>query len=112
MNTKNVRFRYYAELNDFLSKEKHKISFDYHFSGRPTVKDAIEACGVPHPEVEIILANDRSVGFYYIVITRTDLSHPGVSCANSFVSSGIPHPAQNQQSGHNVDVDPEFYGHV
>jgi uncharacterized protein with PIN domain len=62
---KTAHFRFYEELNDFIPKEKKKKTFAYPFSGKPTVKDAIEACGVPHPEVEIILVNHVSVGFDY-----------------------------------------------
>jgi molybdopterin converting factor small subunit len=63
--TKKAQFRFYEELNDFLVKERQKRSFTYQFSGNPTIKDAIEACGVPHPEVEIILINGISEGFDY-----------------------------------------------
>jgi len=62
---KEAEFRFYEELNDFLPKEKRKRSFAYKFSGNPSIKDAIEACGVPHPEVEVILINGHSVGFDY-----------------------------------------------
>jgi uncharacterized protein with PIN domain len=62
---KQVQFRLYEELNDFLPNDKQKRSFNYQFFGNPTVKDAIEACGVPHPEVEIILVNGISEGFDY-----------------------------------------------
>lgn len=58
-------FRFYAELNDFLPKNKRQITFDYHFHLNPAVKDAIEAMGIPHPEVDLILVNDVSVGFDY-----------------------------------------------
>ncbi len=58
-------FRFYAELNDFLPEARRKRAFDYEFSGNPGVKDAIEALGVPHVEVEVILANGNSVGFAY-----------------------------------------------
>jgi len=64
-STKKAQFRFYEELNDFLAKERQKRSFTYQFSGNPTIKDAIEACGVPHPEVEIILINGISEGFDY-----------------------------------------------
>jgi len=62
---KTVIFRFYAELNDFLAPEKRQRDFPYTFFGRPTVKDAIEALGVPHPEVDLILVNNRSVDFKY-----------------------------------------------
>ena len=56
-------FRFYAELNDFLPDERRQVSFDYIFQGRPAIKDAIEALGVPHTEVDLILVNDVSVDF-------------------------------------------------
>ncbi|GAB3536463.1 Mut7-C RNAse domain-containing protein [Pontibacter brevis] len=37
----------------------------YRFTGTPAVKDAIEAIGVPHPEVGVILVNDLPVPFSY-----------------------------------------------
>lgn len=58
-----VEFRFYAELNDFLCPELRGRPFVYEFSGQPTVKDAIEALGVPHVEVELILVNGESVDF-------------------------------------------------
>jgi len=62
---KEACFRFYAELNDFLNKDKKFQTFVYTFSGNPAIKHCIEAIGVPHTEVELILANGISVGFYY-----------------------------------------------
>lgn len=58
-------FRFYAELNDFLPLGKRGKLFSYSFSGTPSVKDAIEAMGVPHVEVDLILVNSQSVDFAY-----------------------------------------------
>jgi uncharacterized protein with PIN domain len=58
-------FRFYAELNDFLPPSHRSIQRPYRFGGKPSVKDAIEALGVPHTEVELILVNGVSVGFDY-----------------------------------------------
>lgn len=58
-------FRFYEELNDFLPKEKKKKTTSYEFKINQSVKDAIEAQGVPHIEVDLILANGTSVGFEY-----------------------------------------------
>lgn len=62
-----AEFRFYEELNDFLPAERRKRAFDYDCARRATVKNAIEALGVPHTEVEVILANSESVDFSYIV---------------------------------------------
>jgi uncharacterized protein with PIN domain len=58
-------FRLYAELGDFLAPDRRGRAVVYTFRGRPAVKDAIEALGVPHVEVELILANGRPAPFSY-----------------------------------------------
>jgi len=58
-------FRFYEELNDFLPAAKKKKQFSYEFKGNPSVKDAIEAIGVPHAEVDLVLVNTISVGYSY-----------------------------------------------
>jgi hypothetical protein len=56
-------FRFYEELNDFLAPPLRKRSFPYRGRAGASVKHAIEALGVPHPEVELILVDGVSVGF-------------------------------------------------
>lgn len=56
-------FRFYEELNDFLPASQRKREFPYSFQGSPSVKHVIESIGVPHPEVDLILVNGRSVDF-------------------------------------------------
>lgn len=58
-----TRFRFYAELNDFLAPALRQREFDYVAAPTETVKHAIEALGVPHTEVELILVGGASVGF-------------------------------------------------
>ena len=60
-----AEFRFYEELNDFLPPEFKKRSFSYSFNGHPAIKDSIEAIGVPHAEVDLILVNGKSVSFEY-----------------------------------------------
>jgi len=60
-----VSFRFYEELNDFLPEEKKKQTFEYTFTLNQTIKDAIEASGVPHVEVDLILVNSSPVDFSY-----------------------------------------------
>ena len=59
--------RFYAELNDFLPSERKQVAFVHEFSIRSSVKDIIESLGVPHTEVDLILANGESVNFSYHV---------------------------------------------
>jgi len=56
-------FRFYADLNDFLPADKRQQTFSYRFGEDQSIKHLIEALGVPHPEVELILVNDRPVDF-------------------------------------------------
>jgi uncharacterized protein with PIN domain len=58
-----ARFRFYAELNDFLPPERRAVPFDCVFQGKQTVKHLIESLGVPHTEVDLVLVNGRSVDF-------------------------------------------------
>jgi len=62
---KEATFRFYEELNDFLPGYRRKKPFVYRFSGTPAVKDAVEAMGVPHTEIDLILVNGKSVDFRY-----------------------------------------------
>jgi uncharacterized protein with PIN domain/sulfur carrier protein ThiS len=54
-------FRFYEELNDFLPDRRRKVAFTSTFAENATVKQAIEALGVPHTEVEVVLVNGESV---------------------------------------------------
>jgi uncharacterized protein with PIN domain len=62
-----VHIRFYEELNDFLPPERRKFAFQHRFNQAGSVKDMIEALGVPHTEIDLILVNDRTVDFNYQV---------------------------------------------
>ena len=62
-----VYFQFHAELNDFLPPVKRQIWFVHQLPEKAAVKDAIEALGVPHPEVDLILVNGESVDFSYLI---------------------------------------------
>ena len=62
-----VTFRFYEELNDFLPKHRRKTDFEAKFKGKRSIKDMIEALGVPHTEIDLILVNGKSVDFNYIL---------------------------------------------
>ncbi|MFQ5543444.1 MAG: Mut7-C RNAse domain-containing protein [Nitrospiria bacterium] len=65
MDEQEAIFRFYEELNDFLPPEKREKAFPYCFHEKPAIKDPIEAIGIPHTEVDLILVNGDSVGFDY-----------------------------------------------
>ncbi len=84
---KQAGVRFYAGLNDFLPPEKKARIVTYSFDVSGSVKDMIESLGVPHTEVDLILANGQPVDFTYRV-------HEGdrISVYPEFQSIGIsPH---------------------
>jgi hypothetical protein len=60
-----IHLRFYAELNDFLPKQMRMAEFPYSLGTHQSVKHLIEAVGVPHTEVDLILVNGKSVDFSY-----------------------------------------------
>jgi uncharacterized protein with PIN domain len=64
---KQIRIRFYAQLNDFLPPERKMQTLTFGFDVSGSVKDTIEALGVPHTEVDFILANGQPVDFAYRV---------------------------------------------
>jgi len=60
-----ITMQFYGELNDLLPFERRNINFDYKISESGSVKDTIEALGIPHTEVDVILVNHQSVDFSY-----------------------------------------------
>jgi len=60
-------FRFHGVLNDFLPHRLRGSALVQRFDWRGSVKDMIEALGVPHTEIELIVANSRSVDFGHIV---------------------------------------------
>lgn len=82
---RSAEFRFYEELNDFLPENRRKVSFIHVFHGTPSVKDTIQAIGVPHGAVDLILVDGQSVDFscrlrggervaVYPVFERLDIS--------------------------------------
>lgn len=59
----SATLRFYGDLRDFLATEARIATVDV--SDSPSVKDRIEACGVPHTEVDLILVHGEPVGFDY-----------------------------------------------
>ncbi|RKP44331.1 Mut7-C RNAse domain-containing protein [Trinickia fusca] len=63
MQPVTATFRFYEELNDFLARPLRRRAFSCVCARAATAKHMIEALGVPHTEVELILVNGESVGF-------------------------------------------------
>ena len=82
---RSAEFRFYEELNDYLPADRRKVDLHHDFLGTPSVGDTIQAIGVPHTEVDLILVDGVSVDFshrlhgrervaVYPVFERLDIS--------------------------------------
>ena len=58
-----VRLRFHGDLNVFLGSKAGDALIQRRFAEKTSIKDVIESCGVPHPEVDLILVDGRTVGF-------------------------------------------------
>lgn len=59
----SIELRFYAELRDLLPRRHRSGWIEHSWVPSQSVKDLVESYGVPHTEVEVILAEGRSVGF-------------------------------------------------
>ena len=57
--------RFIGKLGIFLSAEKRTRVFSHTVRGRPSIKDTVEALGVPHPEIDCLVVDGRPVDFDY-----------------------------------------------
>ncbi len=64
---RHASFRFYAELNDFLPPSRRGASFGYAFQLPAAAKDLIEAIGIPHTEIDLLLINNRTASFADVV---------------------------------------------
>ena len=69
-----VSFRFYAQLNDFLPAGRRGARFSHVLHGPASVKDTIEATGIPHAEVDLILVNGHAEDFTYRLRDGDDVS--------------------------------------
>src|ERR1700712_968526 len=56
-------FRFHRELNEFLARPQREQAFSFVCPVASTTKHMIEALGVPHTEVALILRNGLPTGF-------------------------------------------------
>ncbi len=59
----SVKIRFHGALCDFVKGNDRYGPQEYAFYGRLPVKDALEALGAPHPEIDAIAVNGRFSGF-------------------------------------------------
>ena len=66
-NAFQIVVRCHGNLNDFLPVRRQRQAFAHPLKEHSSVKDTLEACGIPHPEVDLLLINKQSVDFSYLL---------------------------------------------
>ncbi len=91
--------RFYAGLNDFLPPERRGQTTAFSFQVSGSVKDMIEALGVPHTEVDVILVNGESMDFSFQVRDGDQISvYPSFESLDSpFLKHLKPQPPSEKR---------------
>ncbi len=71
MNAFTVHLKFHGDLSFFLKSKNATV--ERQFCEKTSVKDVIESCGVPHPEVDLILVNRQPVDFAHVIERETDV---------------------------------------
>jgi uncharacterized protein with PIN domain len=58
-----VRLCFHGDLNVFLGSKAGDAVIERWLTEKTSIKDIIESCGVPHPEIDLILVDEQAVGF-------------------------------------------------
>lgn len=68
-----VRLRFHGDLSVFLGSKAGDAVIERRLAEKTSIKDVIESCGVPHPEVDLILVDEQTVGFDHALANDTDV---------------------------------------
>ena len=80
-----LRFHFHGDLPFFVRPKRGQRDVVRRLWEKTSIKDAIEACGVPHPEVDLIVVAGQPVGFSYQLETSVTIDvHPVSAPANLF----------------------------
>jgi uncharacterized protein with PIN domain len=68
-----IRLNFFGDLGFFLGSKFRSQPVERRLRERTSIKDVIESCGVPHPEVDAILVNGQAVGFDHTLVSDTEV---------------------------------------
>jgi uncharacterized protein len=66
-----VRLCFRGDLSVFLGSKAGDAVIERRLAEKTSIKDVIESCGVPHPEVDLILVDEQTVGFDHTLANDT-----------------------------------------
>lgn len=73
MSPFTVRLNLHGDLDFFVRSDSRGQRIERSLRENTSIKDVIESCGVPHPEVDLILVSGQSVDFHYTLGTDADI---------------------------------------
>lgn len=73
MSAFRVRLKFHDGLMFFLKSKNGSEVIERNLAEKTSVKDVIESCGVPHPEVDLILVNSKPVNFSHLIVKAADI---------------------------------------
>jgi uncharacterized protein with PIN domain len=68
-----VRLNLHGDLDFFVRRVARRRSIERSLGEKTAVKDVIEACGIPHTEIDLILVNGQPVDFDYSIANDADI---------------------------------------
>ena len=73
MSSFTIRLKFHGDLPFFLGSKTRRGTIERALGEKTSVKDVIESCGVPHPEVDLILVDGQPVNFHHTLRTDGDV---------------------------------------
>ena len=97
-----VRLHFHSDLDFFVHSTRRPGLIERRLTEKTSIKDIIESCGVPHPEVDMIRVAGQMVGFDHTIAQDADIEvfpvgnretiptekHLQASQARAFVADG------------------------
>jgi len=68
-----IRLKFHGDLPFFLGSKARRETVERALREKTSVKDVIESCGVPHPEVDLILVDGQPIDFHHTLRTDADV---------------------------------------
>lgn len=84
-----VRFRFHGDLCFFLSRTNRSGEVQKILREKTSVKDAIESCAVPHPEVDLISCDGQPIGFEHCLVSDAAIDVHGVIDSPASPGAGL-----------------------
>jgi hypothetical protein len=77
-----VELTFHGDLGLFLKRSARAQSLERKLKERTSIKDIIESCGVPHPEVDVIRCDNKAINFSHVIEKNSDIDVYPVGITN------------------------------